>query len=52
MPGFINKNKEGYLYLNFSFMGFFRRMAVIGDRLSPFVSILCVTMAISNLIFR
>ncbi|CAJ1445955.1 unnamed protein product, partial [Effrenium voratum] len=34
------------------FMGMFGRFAVIGDRLSPFVSVGCIVMAISTLFVR
>lgn len=36
----------------FRFRGFFRRAAVVGDRLSPYVSLLCIFMAISCIFFR
>jgi len=42
-PSFIESHKTG-------FRGIIRSAAVIGDRLSPFVSILCVGMGVFNLI--
>lgn len=41
-PSFIESHKTG-------FRGMIRSAAVIGDRLSPFVSIACVGMAVFNL---
>jgi hypothetical protein len=42
-PTFIESHKTG-------FRGIIRSAAVIGDRLSPFVSVLCVAMGVFNLI--
>jgi len=41
-PSFVESHKKG-------FRGIIRSAAVIGDRLSPFVGILCVGMGIFNL---
>ncbi|CAO1617962.1 unnamed protein product [Parajaminaea phylloscopi] len=38
-PGLIDRNKEGFL-------GLFFKMARIGERLSPYVSIACLIMAV------
>ncbi|KDQ07428.1 hypothetical protein BOTBODRAFT_38832 [Botryobasidium botryosum FD-172 SS1] len=42
-PGLIDRNKEG-------FMGVFYKCARIGERLSPYVAISCVLMAITILL--
>ena len=44
-PSWLDSYKEG-------FMGVFRRCAVIGDRLSPYVAIGCVLLAASTLFLR
>jgi uncharacterized protein (UPF0262 family) len=44
-PSFIEPHKTG-------FRGIIRSAAVIGDRLSPFVSALCIGMGVYNLLFR
>jgi len=44
-PGSIDPYKEGFL-------GIFRRAAVIGDRLSPWVSASCFFMGFAILLFR
>ena len=41
-PSFVENHKSG-------FRGIIRSAAVIGDRLSPFVSVLCLGMAVFNL---
>ena len=41
-PSFVESHKQG-------FRGILRSAAVIGDRLSPFVSFACIGMAIFNL---
>jgi hypothetical protein len=41
-PSFVESHKKG-------FRGILRSAAVIGDRLSPFVSVACIGMAIFNL---
>jgi uncharacterized protein (UPF0262 family) len=42
-PSFIENHKTG-------FRGIIRSAAVIGDRLSPFVSVLCIGMGVFNLV--
>lgn len=42
-PSFVESHKTG-------FRGILRSAAVIGDRLSPFVSILCIAMGVFNLV--
>ncbi|KAJ9133589.1 hypothetical protein NKR23_g10700 [Pleurostoma richardsiae] len=42
-PAILDRNKTG-------FMGIFWKCARIGERLSPYVSICCVVMAVSMLI--
>ncbi|KAG8885626.1 hypothetical protein FRB97_000534 [Tulasnella sp. 331] len=42
-PSLIDRNKEGFL-------GVFFKSARIGERLSPYVAIACVTMAVRRLI--
>ncbi|KAF7543191.1 hypothetical protein G7Z17_g10942 [Cylindrodendrum hubeiense] len=42
-PGFMDKKKDGV-------MGIFWKCARIGERLSPFISICCVLMAVSILL--
>ena len=39
-----------FINISISFSGFFRRMAVVGDRLSPFVSLGCIIMAFLTLL--
>jgi len=43
IPNIMDKNKDG-------FMGIFWKCARIGERLSPYISICCVFMALSMLI--
>ncbi|KAH7192301.1 uncharacterized protein B0J16DRAFT_380191 [Fusarium flagelliforme] len=42
-PGIMDRNKNG-------FMGIFWKCARIGERLSPYISICCVLMAVSILL--
>ncbi|GHJ86256.1 hypothetical protein NliqN6_2658 [Naganishia liquefaciens] len=42
MPSIVDRNKEGFL-------GLFWKCARIGERLSPYVSLACVAMAVSIL---
>ncbi|RHZ87799.1 hypothetical protein Glove_30g24 [Diversispora epigaea] len=42
-PAILNKNKSGFL-------GLFWKAARIGERLSPYVSLACIAMAISILL--
>lgn len=44
-PGLINNFKEG-------FSGMIRTFSIVGDRLSPFVSVACILLAINNVIYR
>ncbi|KAJ4859052.1 hypothetical protein T069G_07319 [Trichoderma breve] len=44
-PGIMDRNKNGY-----SVMGIFWKCARIGERLSPYISICCVIMAVSMLL--
>nr|ABV22162.1 conserved small protein [Perkinsus chesapeaki] len=44
-PSFIDNHKPG-------FVGFFGRFAVIGERLSPYVSLACIIMAVVTLFLR
>jgi len=44
-PNLINGFKEG-------FSGMIRTFSVVGDRLSPFVSIACILLAVNNVIYR
>ncbi|OMJ69244.1 hypothetical protein SteCoe_33077 [Stentor coeruleus] len=44
-PSMVNSKTEG-------FTGLFRKAAVIGDRLSPYVALACVISAITTLFFR
>ncbi|KAH8738642.1 conserved small protein [Cryptosporidium ryanae] len=45
IPGIIDNKKTGFL-------GILGKMAVIGDRLSPYVSLLCIFMACMTLFYR
>ncbi|GES65170.1 DUF1242-domain-containing protein [Aspergillus terreus] len=56
MPGIMDRNQHGYVYIpdqssnvliNDSFFGIFWKCARIGERLSPYVSICCILMAVS-----
>jgi len=40
-PGYMDKNKDG------AFMGIFWKCARVGERLSPYISVCCVVMAVS-----
>ncbi|RKP08621.1 hypothetical protein THASP1DRAFT_15434, partial [Thamnocephalis sphaerospora] len=42
-PGILDRNKEGFL-------GLFWKAARIGERLSPYVAMACVAMAISIMV--
>ncbi|ORY20599.1 S-adenosylmethionine-dependent methyltransferase [Naematelia encephala] len=42
-PGLVDRNREG-------FMGVFFKCARIGERLSPYVSLACIIMAVSMII--
>ncbi|EGR31707.1 transmembrane protein 167 precursor, putative [Ichthyophthirius multifiliis] len=44
-PEYINPYTQG-------FRGFFRRAAVIGDRLSPWVTLMCIIMGFSCIFYR
>ena len=44
-PSFIDSKKPG-------FVGLFGRFAVIGERLSPWISVSCFIMAIVTIFFR
>ncbi|KAF9242801.1 hypothetical protein BU15DRAFT_43412, partial [Melanogaster broomeanus] len=45
-PRVIDRNKEGYV----SIFGLFFMSARVGERLSPYVALACVTMAVTMLI--
>lgn len=63
MPGIMDRNQHGYVLYSFadsfvissetnnlalfSFFGVFWKCARVGERLSPYVSICCVLMAVS-----